>query len=467
MALIIVLCFIALATVLVVAFMANVTVTGVTERAATSESSASQLAGSAVQLVEGAITYATEPRATTNAAWACQPGMIRTYGSGTPASPGVSSDPLAYYKLYSSDTMVISGKDACNKFTAKPGNDVPKQWENLPSLYTDLNAPLVSNASGKTTTIFPVVDPRASDLGVEGFDYRAASAAVDGAVLTKGNPDIPFDPANFAADSAARLPMPVRWMYVLRDGTMTVPDGATSAMWGGSATNAPTAVNPIVGRVAFWTDDECGKININTASEGTYADMPVANTGPTGSSFVYPQTASVGDVLLAETQGAQREYQRYPGHPATTSLSTVFGAALSSLGAPGTAAMRQTVVKAITDTIPRVSDYATPAPGSGMSSMGGTQNPAPSPYPVPPATPPPLQPDLDRLYASLDEFQFNTQRIAPNLATGATQGTQDNLVDACRFFVTAQQQGAGSEPLRPAARGHLAGLGSEQPGRRR
>lgn len=88
-ALVLVLVFIALCTVLVVAFLASVFTEGVSARAAASNSNAAQLAGSAVQLVEGTISFATQPRADTTFAWACQPGMIRTYGSGTPhTGPG-------------------------------------------------------------------------------------------------------------------------------------------------------------------------------------------------------------------------------------------------------------------------------------------------------------------------------------------------------------------------------------------
>ena len=58
---------------------------------------------------------------------------------------------------------------------------------------------------------------------MEGFNYTnqldaPISTYVDGVTNTTNN--------NFSSDSAARLPMPVRWMYVLKDGTMTVPDAS-------------------------------------------------------------------------------------------------------------------------------------------------------------------------------------------------------------------------------------------------
>ena len=66
----------------------------------------------------------------------------------------------------------------------------------------------------------------------------------------------------------------------------------------------------MVARLGFWTDDESTKINVNTAAEGILWDKPKANTdlGKQWSQF----------------QPVINEVQRYPGHPATTSLSSVF-----------------------------------------------------------------------------------------------------------------------------------------------
>ncbi len=54
--------------------------------------------------------------------------------------------------------------------------------------------------------------------------------------------------------AVTNAPMRVRWMYLLKDGTLS--------------TNSPpayNAANPAVGRFAFWIDDETAKINANTA----------------------------------------------------------------------------------------------------------------------------------------------------------------------------------------------------------
>ena len=58
------------------------------------------------------------------------------------------------------------------------------------------------------------------------------------------------------------LPMPVRWLYVLADGSLGVLDEAGNFTGDGT----PGESNPIVGRVAFWADDETCKVNVNTAA---------------------------------------------------------------------------------------------------------------------------------------------------------------------------------------------------------
>src|SRR5690606_19158004 len=106
----------------------------------------------------------------------------------------------------------------------------------------------------------------------------AVAASVSGGTVLEGE-DPPIEGAYLDVNNPAvsvsgaqtnRVPMPVQWMYILADGklaamtpgTTTIPDATTG--------------NPIVGRVAFWTDDETSKVNINTASEGTFWDRPLA-----------------------------------------------------------------------------------------------------------------------------------------------------------------------------------------------
>lgn len=427
-ALLIVLAFLVLITVLILTFFNSVTTATINTKAGTGAISARQLADSAVQMVEGTITTATVPNTDTTFTWASQPGMIRTYGGAANAS--ALWKPLNYYKLYSSGTMVVNNPNATSW---TPDEDVQPLWDNMPGIYTDLNAP-VQDSTGNN--VFPIVDPRASyttDQTVEGFSYSNqtpinSTGTVDGVVLESN--------ANTSSDASnLRIPMPVQWIYVLKDGSLATPTVPTSAPTTTTNTasfttgNIPTASNPIVGRIAFWTDDECAKVNLNTASEGTYWDTPVANSGSPTGVFTYPITASsaLGDLPLIENLPGQYEYQRYPGHPATTCLSTVFGSSLSALTSRGP------VVQAITTATPRVNDLDNPdTTGSTTndSSLGGTQNATAN-----------VPRKYDRLYATVDDFNFLPNRTAQNVGTGGASTTQQ-IIQRSRFFLTTKSKGS-------------------------
>jgi hypothetical protein len=74
--------------------------------------------------------------------------------------------------------------------------------------------------------------------------------------------------------------MPVKWLYLTRNGKLmrpTASGGGKDVILTDGATT-PTADDPIVGRVAFWTDDETSKININTAGDGAAWDTPMCTT---------------------------------------------------------------------------------------------------------------------------------------------------------------------------------------------
>ena len=125
---------------------------------------------------------------------------------------------------------------------------------------------------------------------------------------------------------------------------LTAPERAgtpgTTATFNG--TNLPTQANPIVGRIAFWTDDETSKLNLNTAAgfmpgnppsgytidtyAGSFWDTPRFYTAfDMGQPTSTGMPKSPGGGGLAICQLLQNEFQRYPGHPATTSLNPVFG----------------------------------------------------------------------------------------------------------------------------------------------
>lgn len=280
------------------------------------------LADSAVALVMGQIEQATTQ---TGHAWISQPGLLRVYDTTA------SRRPVKSYKLYSSSQM----NDTSGTLGFLAG-DLPADWASTPNLYTDLNAPVQAGLfAGK---FYPILDPGAAD-------------AVE---------DVSFDAGH-------GVEMPVAWIYEMRDGTL-------------GPASLGTAANPIVGRLAFWTDDETCKVNINTAGCGTVWETPRAH--------------STDDVAWSTRQPVAGDYACYPGHPATTTLETVFG--------PDNGGLTAAQLLGLTPRYP---------PGAGTPAKG------------------------DRLYASLDELCFGT-------GLGSTGGRMANpltarQVDVARFVLTA------------------------------
>jgi uncharacterized protein (TIGR02600 family) len=210
--------------------------------------------------------------------WASQPGAIRVYGP--------DGKLRSIYKLYSSDTMVTDDPDLAG--------DVPANWYERPAEFVDLNEP-VRNGDRER---YPIVDPNVAS------HMSGASGLVDGFSIRS---DAPIEPGNPLAN---RAPMPVRWIYVLEDGTLC----------GLGDSRIDRETNPIIGRIAFWTDDETLKVNINTASPVTpnsYWDSPRA----AGNDSAIDPT----EFDYSWKQPSQNEYQRYPGHPATVSLLPILG----------------------------------------------------------------------------------------------------------------------------------------------
>jgi len=314
--------------------------------AAYSQLSAAQLADTVSALVQGQIALATSRGIGTS--WASQPGMVRAYDS--------EGSLLAAYKLYSAPGMVAT--------EVVPEEDLPPaDWATRPAIWTDLNAP-AEDASGRLN--YPILQP---DADAEGFTLHPAPGAT--------------------VDRPA--PMPVRWLYLLRDGTL-VPAGYDEAAgaieipgerYSAGHPNAPDA-NPVIGRIAFWTDDETSRVNVNTAAGGVYWDTPRARTS---------QEEAFGNF-----QPARNEFQRYPGHPATVDLAAVFP------GLSGADLYR---------IAPRI---------VGGGSEGGTA-----------VAPGSLAPDTDRLYASVDELI-----LAPDRSANPALGRES--LERARFFLSAHSR---------------------------
>ncbi len=281
-----------------------------------------ELADLSVNLVMGQIWEGTKQDKDNSGIefWASQPGAVRKYSQ--------NGNFFAGYRLYSSATMVVKSDD--EKDMIEDSDDDRERWDEFPARFVDLNEPIVRPAIAKSTSgtgtatpsiVFPIIDPRAyvrkldaadksptypptlaeamdrtSQPNVEGFFYLAD--VVSGTVDPEDTKDI-----------RGRLPMPVEWVYVLKDGTLGALDEDNTFIPSPDGSNA-SVQNPIVGRIAFWADDETSKININTASEPTYWGVP---------SSIHDR-----DLDWAFYQPTAFEYQRYPGHPASVALSSVF-----------------------------------------------------------------------------------------------------------------------------------------------
>ena len=402
-ALVIVLSFLVIISVLTIAFFSSVATELQASRTYAAGVTTRQLAESATSVVMAQIREAT---ARTNGAWASQPGMVRVYRDGG----SVSEKADAFFKLYSSDNMIVTSDQIS---TFDPAGDVPVSgagaWHKNPVLFTDLNEPMAAVIPGSAATVkrFPIMDPSAVGA-VEGFGITADA----------GDPQ-----------GAARLArMPVRWIYVLQDGTLSAPSSADgtgqTATWTGA--RKPAKDNPIVGRIAFWTDDDTSKVNINTAAGFVSPTNAADQQKYAGSFWDTPRTYSSFDAGAVDTntgvmtvpglaacQPAQHEYQRYPGHPATTSLGMIFKNNLTT--------------EQIYRLVPRV---------IGGGSQGGTVQPVKGSGALD------LNSDNDRLYASVDELLY-----APTMNGGLREKSADalkaagaitpDLLEKTRFFLTA------------------------------
>ena len=432
-ALVIVLAFLVIITGLVVAFLSSVT----NEATATSASAAGvttrSLADAAIQLDIAQIRDATAGfqrnsdgslNSNSPVCWASQPGAIRTYDT--------SASNVATYKLYTSTNMVDTNG-------SNPTNDLPasSSWVSNTALFTDLNSPVKKpNGDGTTNTNYPIMDPFMTNMTngspiVDGFSINANAATLQ---LT----------SNKAA-------MPVTWLYMLKDGTLIAPDASsTTTATFANASTQPTSNNPIVGRIAFWTDDETSKLNINTASEGSFWGTPSATT--------------LMDVSMALTPPVNREYNRYPGHPASTSLSPVlwsfFGLTNPSYysgflpGNPGNGffltnrVSGNTLLGGITNYYTNLFTNLTPR-YIWSGSASGISNTLLSSNSIALTNLP-----LGRLYASVDELFFAPTNVAgaslgrvtnPFLASSASGTAQ--IVSRLRFFLTTQSRAPEVNPF--------------------
>jgi hypothetical protein len=276
-----------------------------------------QLSEIVTNIVIGQIREATFcVGATKRNTWASQPGAIHRFGIETRGSGNdFRNMSRGIYKLYSSSSMF-----AAYSPTKTLATDVPGDWDERPAQYVDLNTPVYNSSSDKL--YFPIIDPRGysrraregkiQNGNLEGFSYSEVNSKnrkIAGVVEPGSGLD------------SQRLPMPVEWFYMLADGTLGTVDEEGKWEPNPLSSGEPSEKNPMVARLAFWTDDESSKININTASEGAFWDLPRADTKAERS--------------YGQHQPARNEVYRYPGHVAGVSLSTILfpGTGASPVGA--------------------------------------------------------------------------------------------------------------------------------------
>lgn len=315
-ALVTVLTIMALTTILVLTFFSLATSEGIASDTYSKGTHAHQVAEQAVNLVIAQIREATNTEEdnaplTQRLAWASQPGAIRRWGSNG------NLDQI--FKLYSDDVMRSDKADEFQKDFANL-----KGWSNKPQHFVDLNEPVIRGEK----VYYPIVHPVAALVprwpgsgfggdknGVEGFSH--SSADVEEGELGKKAAGVAFRGVdNDSKQSTTHVAMPVQWLYQLEDGTVGYLSESGSDNTGYpfvaiSGNGSPDRENQIVARFAFWADDETAKLNLNTHAGGLAWDIPKAG--------------GEMDMNMGRYQPAQKEWQRYPGHPATTHL----GAALA------------------------------------------------------------------------------------------------------------------------------------------
>lgn len=361
-ALVVVLSMLTLITALVVGFLCRAGF----ERASAANYGATmatrQIADTTVNIVQSQINQATTRGF--GYVWASQPGAVRVF------NPSGSLDKV--YRLYSATSLTTS--NAADLASDAPSNG---DWVNAPAVWVDINAPSVPH-SGSQSYTYPILDVR-NPVG-------SGTVSIDGFALQ--------NPPGTTAIQAA--PMPVRWLYVLRGGQIIAPDPGANGkvVTFNQAVVQPTKDNPIIGRTAFWTDDESCKINVNTAGDGTFWDTP--------------HFSATDEINRAKYQPSAGEFQSYPGHPATTTLKPLF----SALGID-TSVTAAGSTSGLFRILPRYNDDY----GSKLGKTMPSQTPSPK---------------TDRLYSGPGEILFTPARDQ----SGVTRAQ----LEAAKFFVTTHSR---------------------------
>lgn len=346
---------------------------------------ARSLADCAVNL---SILQVKEATSSSELLWASQPGAIRNYTDAGKFAAG--------YKLYSDDEMVVHEDEI--KFATEDFAGSAQSWSAESYRWVDINEPAIRGGRA----YFPIADPAAKNkMKVEGFDFDKSALS-----------ESPMESA-LAKTGSETLPMPVMWLCQLKDGTLGVLDENKKFVPVSTPdrdAEEPTKTNPIVGRLAFWTDDESCKINLNTASEPTFWDTPRA----TSRRLAGNRHGEFDDRSYGWSQPVSGEFSRYPGHPAQTALSTVFFPNKK---------LKPEEMKVIIDAAPKL-------------SWGGSKA-ATVPYSLVKE----LEPHPSFLYPSVDDYVFGQNRRLNQISQIAELPVNPaEMVEWAKFFLTVSSR---------------------------
>ena len=408
-ALVMVLTVMALATIMILTFFGLATSENRASATYSRGLQAQQVAEQAVNLVIAQIRRATS---NPTVSWASQPGALRTWTDTGAFNMG--------YKLYSDDLLADSNQERLNQDDYLDAN----RWTNRPNEFVDLNEPVIRGGR----LFYPIVNPLAKhlpqwparigedsdDAGIEGFDFnwdsphslqngderykRAFHLKVAQLLKTQLSEE-------GGSGSIEHLPMPVRWIYQLADGTLGTM--RNDRFRGFNSSTVPSEKNQIVARFAYWADDESVKLNLNTHAGGLAWDTP--------------RCGGDADMDMGRHQPAQHEWQRYPGHPATVHISPALAPGILDI------VRYRNAMEMIYATIPRV---------VGGGSESGTRK---ADFRVEEERNG-LIPDKNPLYPSVDEFIMQPNRNPNHFPTAqgrplAREKLQDAL-ERLRFFLT-------------------------------
>jgi hypothetical protein len=443
MALISVLAVLVLLTLLVVAFLTRATSSRAGAANFRATTTSRLLSDTVVSIVQAQINEATGMTAPASGlvtmCWASQPGAIRVYKADTGGHDNLNTygDLVDIFRLYSAPARTAANVSA---FVGDlPAS--PTIISNEPATWVDLNMPSTDAEGGSHYPILDIrspVDPTKVII-IPGFSISSNSTTL----ATTGGGVSSAPPA---------VTMPVQWLYVLRDGSVIPPTTTVNSVLtfsgkdpSGGAIAMPTVNNPIVGRIAYWTDDDSCKVNINTAggddvvhAQTQEQTTDYVNTSAADSIFwATPMFVSVDDYKLSQFQPAKGEFQRYSGHPATVGLNSLLSSLcglIQPLDATDTAlnpfyslTPRYGIGGTLSNTMP-ISNLtsATVVDAEGNGAAIDTTS---------------IQESDSRLYTSVAEMLFSPGKLVsadrPISTLAAAQTDGAGTVERANFFLTA------------------------------